>query len=69
MTPTQLRTTGDRLAREQPDTYGPRGKVDRWQTVLAREIGVDASTIRRYLNGSRAIPEPTAKLIRILAGA
>lgn len=40
------------------------------QEQLAREIGVDRVTVARWELGLRAIPEPTARLIRLLhAGA
>lgn len=54
MTPRQLSATGQTLYGEQ------------WQTALARRIGVDARTVRKWLAGDRAIPQPVAELLALL---
>jgi DNA-binding transcriptional regulator YiaG len=41
--------------------YGPQ-----WQTPLARRIGVDARTVRKWAAGDRAIPPPVAELLGLL---
>lgn len=38
----------------------------RWQQPLAQHIGVNRSTINRWVNGQRAIPIPEAMAIRSL---
>jgi DNA-binding transcriptional regulator YiaG len=55
MTPKQLTETGRVLYGEQ------------WQTALARRIGVDARTVRKWAAGDRAIPQPVAELLALLA--
>lgn len=54
MTLAELRCLGEQL-------YGPR-----WQTPLARELGVTTRSVRYWLSGERPIREPMAKLIRLL---
>jgi hypothetical protein len=55
MTPTDLRTIGERL-------YGPR-----WQTKLARALPVNPRTVRRWLSGERQIRPLVAERIRAMA--
>lgn len=58
MTPAQLREAGVKL-------YGERA----WQTRLAEALGVDGSTVRRWVSGAVPIPGPAAAAIRcFLAG-
>jgi hypothetical protein len=38
----------------------------RWQTQLARRIGVDSSTVRRWLSGARPIPKIGESCIGLL---
>jgi DNA-binding transcriptional regulator YiaG len=54
LTPEQLATCGQTLYGEQ------------WQSALARRIGVDARTVRKWLAGDRAIPQPAAELLALL---
>ena len=35
-----------------------------WQTRLADKLGVDGSTVRRWVSGTSAIPNPVAAAIR-----
>lgn len=37
-----------------------------WQTALARRIGVDARTVRKWAAGDRAIPAPVVELLELL---
>lgn len=52
MQPKELRTLSVKL-------FG-----DRWQTNLARGLGVDGSTVRRWNSGAVPIPNPVAVAIR-----
>ena len=54
MTPKQLKSAGEAL-------YGPR-----WQSALARRLGVDDRTVRRWLAGDREIPGPAIAAIDLL---
>ena len=54
MTPAELKKAGEAL-------YGPR-----WQTALARALGVNARTVRRWAYGDRRIPELAVRLIATL---
>lgn len=51
MTPTEFTT----LANDWPSVSG-----------LAADLGVYRQTVYLYLAGKRAVPEPTARLLRIL---
>ena len=53
MQPTELRAAMDEL-----------GHVT--QSALAREIGVDRSTVSLWLEGQIGVPRPVAKLVRLL---
>ena len=53
MQPTELRAAMDQL-----------GYVT--QSALAREIGVDRSTVSLWLEGRVGVPRPVAKLVRLL---
>lgn len=53
MSPAELRTICLKL-------YGEQG----WQTQLADELGVDGSTVRRWVSGVVSIPNPVAAAIR-----
>lgn len=57
MPPARLATIGEAL-------YGPR-----WQSALARLLGVDDRTVRRWLAADRAIPEGAAEVLERLAKA
>lgn len=37
------------------------------QVGLAEVLGVDPSTLRRWLSGARAMPEPAVRLCRVMA--
>lgn len=52
MTPKQLSEACVKL-------YGERG----WQTRLAEALGVDGSTVRRWVSGAVPIPNPAAAAI------
>jgi DNA-binding transcriptional regulator YdaS (Cro superfamily) len=52
MKPAELREASIKL-------YGERG----WQTELAKELGVDGSTVRRWVSGAVPIPNPVAAAI------
>lgn len=54
MTPKALNVIGRTLYGEQ------------WQTALARRIGVDARTVRKWAAGDRAIQQPVAELLALL---
>lgn len=53
MTPDELKDAGRQL-------YGEYG----WQTRLAEALGVNGSTIRRYISGAIPIPGPVAAAVR-----
>lgn len=53
VTPDELRESGVRL-------YGERG----WQTRLAESLGVDGSTVRRWVSGAVPIPNPVEAAIK-----
>jgi hypothetical protein len=40
-----------------------------WPSVvaLATDLGIHRGAVYRYLDGSRSVPKPTARLIRILS--
>lgn len=42
--------------------YGDRG----WQSRLADALGVDGSTVRRWLSGAVPVPNPAAVAVRLL---
>jgi DNA-binding transcriptional regulator YdaS (Cro superfamily) len=52
VTPAELKEIGERLY-----GYG-------WQTRLAERLGVDGSTVRRWVSGKSPIPGPAAAAIR-----
>ena len=52
MTPDELREAGVEL-------YGEWG----WQTRLAEALGVDGSTVRRWVSGAVPIPQPVIAAI------
>lgn len=52
MTPEDLRAAGVEL-------YGEWG----WQTRLAEALGVDGSTVRRWVSGAVPIPNPVAAAV------
>ena len=41
------------------------GHPVRWQSALARRLGVKPRTMRRYAAGHSAIPEPVARLVLV----
>lgn len=53
MTPKQLREACIKL-------YGEWG----WQTRLAEELGVDGSTVRRWVSGAVPIPNPVEAAVK-----
>lgn len=53
MSPQELRDAGVAL-------YGRWG----WQTRLAEALGVDGSTVRRWVSGAVPVPGPAAAAIR-----
>lgn len=53
MTPTQLAEAGRKL-------YGERG----WQTRMAEALGVDGSTVRRWVSGTVPVPTTAAAALR-----
>lgn len=53
MTPDELQKAGVAL-------FGSYG----WQTRLAEALGVDGSTVRRWVSGAVPIPNPAAAAIR-----
>lgn len=52
MTPDELRAAGQEL-----HGYG-------WQTWMAKEMGLDGSTIRRWVSGAVPIPGPAVAAIK-----
>lgn len=52
MSPDELKEAGRAL-------YG-----NGWQTRLAENLGVDGSTVRRWVSGSVPVPNPAAAAIR-----
>lgn len=52
MTPDQLKLAGKEL-------YGTG-----WQTKMAKELGVDGSTVRRWISGSVPVPNPAAAAVQ-----
>lgn len=53
MTPNELRKACINL-------YGEHG----WQTRLAENLGVDGSTVRRWISGAVPIPNPVEAAVR-----
>jgi plasmid maintenance system antidote protein VapI len=53
--------TPDELAAIGQALYG-----EQWQTSIARDLGVNARTVRKWLAGDRPITPPTAIAIRSL---
>ena len=53
MTPNQLAEAGRKL-------YGERG----WQTRMAEALGVDGSTVRRWVSGAVPVPTTAAAALR-----
>jgi hypothetical protein len=53
MSPDELRAAGVKL-------YGDWG----WQTRLSEALGVDGSTVRRWISGALPIPNPVAAAVR-----
>ena len=39
-----------------------------WQTRLAEQLGVDGSTVRRWVSGAVPIPNPVAAAVRCFEG-
>lgn len=64
VTAQELNAYGELLAVLDKDTYG-RG----WQSALARELGISDRMMRYYVAGKHKIPEPTAKLIKLIVRA
>lgn len=44
------------------EIWGNRG----WQTRMSEHLGVDGSTVRRWVSGAVPIPNPTAAALRCL---
>ena len=55
-----LKMTRKQLAEAGVDLYGDRA----WQTRMAEQLGVDASTVRRWVSGAVPIPQPVAAALR-----
>lgn len=51
--------TSDQLRKACVKLYGEHG----WQTRLAEELGVDGSTVRRWVSGAVPIPNPVAAAV------
>ena len=51
------------LIRLSIELYGEKG----WQAFLANALGVDGSTVRRWVSGAVPIPGPAAAAIRCFA--
>lgn len=56
------RVTGDELSKL-------RGRLGLTQTALAAQLGVHPITISKWETGVHAVPEPVAKLLRLMASA
>lgn len=52
--------TPDELAKSCVEIYGTWG----WQTRLSEELGVDGSTVRRWVSGAVPIPSPVEAAVR-----
>lgn len=57
--PTKQMTSAE-LAKAGRKLYGERG----WQTRLAEALGVDGSTVRRWVSGAVPVPTTAAAAIR-----
>ena len=53
MSPEEFNKAGVKL-------FGKRG----WQTRMAERLGVDGSTVRRWVSGAVTIPNPAAAAVR-----
>lgn len=60
MTPADLRTAADLL-------FGGERFGIRWQRPLARALGVDDRTVRRWLSGESPVPEEVGCILWVLA--
>lgn len=56
--------TPDELREACVELYGDWG----WQTRLAEALGVDGSTVRRWVSGAVPIPNPVAAAIHCFLG-
>lgn len=54
--------TPERLAKVGVNLYGDHG----WQTRMADELGVDGSTVRRWVSGAVPIPNPVEVALNCL---
>ena len=54
-----LKMTRKQLAEAGAELYGERA----WQTRLAEALGVDGSTVRRWVSGAIPIPQPVAAAV------
>ncbi|CAB4122831.1 HTH_XRE domain containing protein [uncultured Caudovirales phage] len=52
----------DEFAARTSAVLGERG----WQTRLAKALGIDPSTVRRWMNGSIAVPEYAVAVVELL---
>ena len=59
-------TSDEAMTRDELREIGRQLYGELWQSPLARNAGVDPRTMRRWVAGDRAIPEPAARLIRLI---
>lgn len=54
------------LSPEELTAYMARYNLD--DVTLAKNLGITERLVRRYLDGEKPVPEPTARLARLLRG-
>ena len=54
------------MTRDELRQIGEKMYPGRWQTQLGRDLGISVRQMRRYAAGETPVPEPVAKLLRIL---
>ncbi len=59
MTPTQLIALAKQI-------YGLEHGDENWKTPLAKDVGVDRRTVRRWLSGERRIPNDLEAELKII---
>ncbi len=52
------------MSPDELKSLGPTLYAKGWQTRLAEALGVDGSTVRRWVSGASPIPGPAAAAIR-----
>ena len=55
------------MTAEELKTIGPKLFGYGWQTRMAEALGIDGSTVRRYVSGAVPIPGPVVAAIRCFA--